>query len=139
MKNISVFVLFAILLSGCEVFVIKAPYRHSNMEVIDLSQRTPLGAVYLFKAELDSNNIFGALAILAAPSGQQYLAIERYEKKDEVSRIRRMIASRKITDITTDTLSTDTFNIKMEFDWTRKIQFTASKISDSWYITDYRY
>ncbi len=127
-----------LLLVGCELFVISAP-KYDKPEVIDISQRTPLGVVYLFKAELDSDNLYGALSVLANSKGNRYLAIERYEMKNEVSRIKRMIANRKITEVKTDTLSAHTFNISLEFDYSKRLNFTTSKISDAWFITGYAF
>ncbi len=137
MKRICALVSLMFLMTSCEVFVIKAPQRE-QAKVIDLTQRTPLGVVYLLKAELDSGNLLGAMSIIASPDGSKYLAIERYEHADRLSRLKRMIAQRQITDIRTDTLSTDTFNINLEFDWTKKMSFTASRIDNSWYVVGYK-
>jgi len=135
-KLIIYIAIFQLLLSGCELFVISA-LQYDKPAAIDISQRTPLGVVYLFKTELDSNNIYGALSVLANPHDNKYLAIERYEMKNDVSRIKRIIANRKITEITTDTLSENSYKFSLEFDWSQKLKFTASKISDTWYITNY--
>ncbi len=138
MKHIVLSVFLLAILTSCEVFTIKAPPA-KQFEAVDMTQRTPLGVVYLFKAELDSNNLNGALSVLASPEGEKYLAIDRYEKKYEVARIKRMISRRKITGLRADTVSADTFNFQLEFDWTRQIEFTASLISEKWYITNYKY
>lgn len=137
MRHIYIFISIALFMTSCEVFVIKAPHREAKTAV-DMTQRTPLGAVYLLKAELDSNNVLGAMSIIASPQGNKYLAIERYERINDLSRLKRMIAQKRITEIRTDTLSADTFDINLEFDWSKKMKFTASKIDNSWYVVDYK-
>lgn len=130
--------IFCILMlaSSCELFVIKAPYRQRAQQV-EISQRSPLGVVYLFKTELDSNNIFAALSLLATDQGQRYFAYERFEKKYEISRVKRFLQDKQITDVRTDTLSDAKYNFNIELNWTKQMQFSAVKIKDSWYISSY--
>ncbi len=128
-------IMFAVLVSGCEVFVIGG--RHKQKEVVDFDQKTPLGAVYLFKTELDSNNIPAATQILANPKGVKYLAIEQYEMYDEIARINRLIAMKPITSYKLDTLGENSYKIDVEFDYLQNIGFRTRKIDDYWYITDY--
>ncbi len=131
-----IFVIFTVLLiSGCEVFVIGA--KEQKREVIDYNQKTPLGAVYLFKTELDSNNIPAATQILANPKGEKYLAIEQYEMYDEIARINRLIALKPITSYKLDTLPDNQMRINIELDYLKYMGFTTRKIDDYWYIVGY--
>lgn len=111
--------------------------KHKKAEVVDHNQETPLGAVYLFKTELDSNNIPAATQILANPQGVKYLAIEQYEMYDEISRINRLIALKPITSYKLDTLAENSYRIEVEFDYLQNMGFQTRKIDDYWYIVSY--
>lgn len=128
-------ILAVIFLSGCEVFTIGT--KHKKKEVVDYNQETPLGAVYLFKTELDSNNIPAATQILANPQGVKYLAIEQYEMYDEIARINRLIALKPITSYKLDTLEDNSYKIDVEFDYLQNMGFRTRKIDDYWYIVAY--
>ncbi len=128
-------IIFLIAFSGCEVFVIGT--KHKQKELVDYNQKTPIGAVYLFKTELDSNNIPAATHILANPKGERYLAIEQYEMYDEIARINRLISLKPITAFTMDTLPDNSFRIDVEFDYLKSMGFTTQKIDDYWYIVAY--
>jgi hypothetical protein len=123
----------ALLLGGCELFVIGT----KKEPVVEVNQNSALGAIYLFKAELDSNNIRAATEVFANPNGKPILAIEKYEMFDELDRIRRLIGSKPITLVETDSLSLSTLRVNMEFDYLRTVKFTTAKISDNWYIISY--
>jgi len=62
-KKLYIYFTLLLALSSCEIFVIKAPPKEQKQKV-ELSQRAPLSVVYLFKAELDSNNVFGAMNLI---------------------------------------------------------------------------
>ncbi len=123
-------------LAGCEIFRIgnKAPER----EVIDATQLSPFGTVYLFKTELDNYNIPAATRLLADASGRHYLAIEKYDMYYEIARMKRIISSKPITYVTYDTISDDTEKINMEIDYIRTIIFKTEKLNNYWYITEYK-
>jgi len=120
------------VLSGCELWVIGGGPRQ---ELIEINQQSSIGVVYLFKAELDSNNVKGATEVLAQPSGNFYLAIEKYELFDEMKRMARVIGHKEITDFKTDTLSETNHKIIVNFDYITEVSFNASKIRENWYIT----
>ena len=126
------FFLFVILLAGCDLFTVGS----RKPQMLEISQRSSMGAVYLFKAELDSNNASAATEILARSNGNPLLAIEKYELFDEMSRIGRLIAKKPITLTRTDTLSTTMQRDKIEFDYLKNITFTTQKIADAWFIVD---
>lgn len=131
MKHTLVIVSF-IALAGCEVFTVGS----KRPAVQEINQRSAVGAVYLFKSELDSNNAPAATEVLARPNGRQLLAIEKYELYDEMNRLGRLIAKKPITLTRTDTISTTLQNVKLEFDYQKKMTFTTQKIADSWFIVD---
>jgi hypothetical protein len=124
--------LILILCSGCELVRIGQPRR----EYIVPSQETAVGAVYLFKAELDSNNATAAVQMMARPNGSRLLAAERYELRDEMERLGRIIGNKSITGIRSDTLDIYSQRVKLEFDYIKKLIFTTRKIDREWYIVD---
>ncbi|MFH1052376.1 MAG: hypothetical protein V1779_15755 [bacterium] len=134
MKKGLIFILLMVL-SGCELWVIGGGPRE---KVIEINQQSSIGVVYLFKAELDSNNVKGATEVLAMPSGGFFLAIEKYELFEEMERLARIIGQKTITDFKTDTLSETNHKIIVNFDYITEVSFTTSKISDNWYITTYQ-
>jgi hypothetical protein len=74
-RKINIFYLIisvlTISLSGCELITIGS----SKPKPIEISQKTPIGAVLLFKTKLDSNKIPDAVNLLIRPNGEKYLAI----------------------------------------------------------------
>lgn len=131
MKHTLVIVSF-LAFAGCEVFTVGS----KRPPVQEINQRSAVGAVYLFKSELDSNNAQAATEVLARPNGNQLLAIEKYELYDEMNRLGRLIAKKPITLTRTDTISTTMQHVKLEFDYQKKMTFTTQKIADSWFIVD---
>lgn len=134
------YIYFTVLLAlaSCEIFVIKAPPKEQKQR-IELSQRAPLSVVYLFKAELDSNNIFGAMNLIASPDKTKYLAEQRYERISDLSRLRRILNSKQITDYKLDSITNDIAIVHLELNWLEKINFVAAKIDSNWYVTDFKY
>ena len=136
MEKIVIIILFSIYVSGCELIVIGTKADINMPELVSFDQNSALGAIYLFKAELDSNNVPAATQLIAKPEGTAYLALERYEKYFDIYRIKRMISSREITHINSDTLTGGRMKYNLEFDYLRKMYFTALKIENNWYITE---
>ncbi|MBM2814823.1 MAG: hypothetical protein HW421_1585 [Ignavibacteria bacterium] len=133
-KNIAI--LFTIIaISGCELIVIGSV---KQKKAYGLNPDTPIGAVLLFKTEIDSNNIPAAAKLLASQDGKVYLAFEKYELYDELTRFGRIIRNRGITAVREDSLAPESYRVNLELDYNHSISFTASKISDNWYITNYR-
>jgi hypothetical protein len=125
------FLLF--ICTSCEIITIGT----KREPIIDINQNSPIGAIYLFKTELDSNNIHAATQILASPTGGLYLALERYEMYEEIARLRRLIGKRAITLIKLDTLTPTNYRINIELDYIRNFTFTTARINDYWYIINY--
>jgi hypothetical protein len=136
MKRLAFIILFSIVFTSCELIVIGTKADTNLTEIIEYNQKSALGTIYLFKAELDSNNVPAASQMLKKPDGDTYLAIERYERFYDIHRYRRMISSREITDISSVVLSPDRMRYNLEFDFRRKLYFTALKIENIWFITE---
>jgi hypothetical protein len=134
MKKTLSIIICTILLSSCEMIVIT---NKKNVISRDISQNSPLGAIYLFKTELDSNNISAATQTLATPEGGRYLAIDRYDMYDEIARIKRIIDKMPVTAERSDSLSVNSYRFQVEFDYLRKFSFTTAKIDSYWYIIRY--
>jgi hypothetical protein len=134
MKKILLFG-FLIFLVSCEIFTIGSSTK--KVKIVEINQKSPMGAVYLFKTELDSSNIPAATQILASPEGKPYLAIEKFELYDDVARIGRMIKGKPITSMKADSLSPAGYKVSVEFDYIKKMYFTTKKIDELWFITNY--
>lgn len=120
-------------LSSCELIVIGSP----SKPVVNIDQNTPIGAVLLFKTELDSSNVPAATQILAKKTGVKYLAFEKYELYYEIARIGRIISQKSITKISKDSLSQSNYRVNMELEYLRDVRFDTRMINDQWYITEY--
>lgn len=124
--------LASFILGGCELIVIGV----KKPKPIEISQYSPLGAALLFKNELDSNNIFGAVRLIAAPGGTKYLAAEKFDMYDDIERIGRIISDKPVTNINADSnVALNPQVIAFELNYMKKISFTLYKINDYWYVT----
>lgn len=122
------------LLNSCEVFRIgEAPKVRVVQPKAD--QNSPFGAVYLFKNELDTNNVAAAAQILAKIEGSKYLAMEKVEMYDEVARIGRLIEKKPITNVVTSVKSSTAQNLSVEFDYIQILTFSTVKIGENWFIS----
>ncbi|GAB1430900.1 hypothetical protein MASR2M18_17340 [Ignavibacteria bacterium] len=121
-----------VLLAGCELFV----FGTKRSPIIEISQKSSLGAVLLFKAELDSNNTMAATEILAGKDGRKLLAIEKRDMVDEIARIGRLISKKPITRLFADTLTPDKHSVLLELNYLKKMTFSTLRINSAWYITD---
>ena len=104
--------------------------------VQEINQRS-VGAVYLFKSELDSNNAPpAATEVLARPNGRQLLTIEKYELYDEMNRLRRLIAKEADYPHPYRYHIDDYAAREAQFDYQKKNDLHHSKIADSRFIVD---
>lgn len=129
------FVLFVVL-NSCELFTIGSD--KPRKIIIEPSQKTAIGAIYLFKQELDSNNIPAAAKILMKNPGLYILAVNKYELYEDLEMLSRQIFKKEITHFKADTLNPKSINLKVEFDLTKYISFSTVLIQDKWYIVDYK-
>jgi len=134
MKRTTFITLFlaTVSLAGCELFVVGGSKAKPQIE---RSQQSSAGVVYLFKAELDSGNAEAATELLAHTSGRKLLAMEKYELKDEVRRLQRLMSSKEITSTKTDTLSAVAHNVSVQIDYIRTMSFGTTRLNNSWFIT----
>ena len=130
----TLFLLIIIGLSSCELIVLTSKKKNRTME---LSQRTPVTTVFLFKSELDSNNLKAASELLLQSNGSPYMAIQKYELFDDLSRLKRIIGGKPVTSYAMDSLSPVNYTVKMEIDYLKLMTFNTLKINESWYITNY--
>ena len=129
------FLFICFLCSSCELIVIGE--KQKSEPVLDYNKNTPFGIVIRFKMQLDSNNEKYASLLLASPFGKKYNAFERYELQSEVSRFKRQIINKSITNYQTDTLSDSRLNVKLELDYNHNVFFSTQKIKENWYRISY--
>jgi hypothetical protein len=122
-----------LMLCSCEVYKIGSVQTVQSLP--DIDQRSAQGVVYLFKNEIDSNNIVAAVRVFASEQDRQLLAIEKYEMKFDVERWGRSIAHKEITALRADTISSTRQSIKAEFNYSKALTFTTVRLGDKWFIT----
>lgn len=91
--------------------------------------------MYLFKNEIDSNNINAAVRVFASEQKRQLLAIEKYDMQFDIQRWGRSIARKDITALHADTLSPTNHLVKAEFNYNKALMFNTVRLGDKWFIT----
>lgn len=134
-KNIFI-LLFILLFTSCELFVIKGKKIVIEEEQVEASRNSPLGVTLLFISEAKNDNILAATDLLAKSDNTLYSAEEKYEISSKVSRIKRYIGEADITD-KTSSQTDDIYNIIIEFGYLRKVFFDVKKIDNRYYIINY--
>jgi len=134
MKTIAAFAAFCLFFCGCELIVLTSK---RQIPVIDLSQKTPVGTIYLFKSQLDSNNFKEATELMLQSNGKPYLAIQKYELFDDLKRLKRIIGQKPVTSYKSDSLAPDAAKVKLELDYLKAITFTTQRMNNLWYIINY--
>jgi hypothetical protein len=126
-------VVLALTLSSCELFVVgsSAPRR----AIIERSQRSSVGVVHLWSAELDSSSTTAATELMVHSSGRKLLAVEKYELTDELARWKRLLSGKPITSWTTDTTTASMHVIDAVYDHLRTVRFTTIAVDNVWYIS----
>ena len=122
----------SLALAGCELVVIGGKLRQP---VVEVSQRSSAGVVYLFKAELDSNNTAAATELVIHPSGRKLLAVEKYDMRDDLARWQRLLLNKPITSVIIDTIDASSHDVEATFDRIRRVAFATKRVQDAWYIT----
>jgi len=107
-----------------------------NNGIINPTQENAIGAVYLFKAELDSGNLIGASELLIQRNGAQMIAKERHATFPQLERIAHTIKGKDIAYFSTDTLNANAFNIRCSFSYLHTITFSLLKSDISWFISE---
>jgi hypothetical protein len=132
MKKTAFIIICSLVLASCEMISISS--RRATTRNFELSQKSPIGVLFLFKIELDSNNIPAASQFIARPEGTKLTAIEKYDMYSEIRLLQRIIRLKNVTHIKSDTLSKVMQRIELEFDYTRNVTFNTEKIKDNWFI-----
>ncbi|NBO70197.1 hypothetical protein EBV26_06905 [bacterium] len=127
-----IFICFLICCSSCELVRIGS----GSSGLVNPTQETSIGTVYLLKAELDSGNIIGASELLIHPNGKQMKAKERYEQFATLEKLGYAIQKKDIAYSQTDTLSASKHSITCSFNYLNTCTFTLLKANDSWFISD---
>jgi len=136
MKKILIFIILLNLLNSCEIIVIGKKTPIKQKVIINYNQQMSEGVIYLFQAEIDNDNSYSAVDLLANNNGTIMLAYDRYEKYYEIERFKRRNMKVPITNIRTNQVSNNKSIKIVEYDLYRNIQFNVVKIDTLWYIVD---
>ncbi|MFZ9760718.1 MAG: hypothetical protein ACO3EO_01365 [Candidatus Kapaibacteriota bacterium] len=126
------FICFLLFCASCELVRIGS----GSSGIINPTQETSIGTVYLLKAELDSGNIIGASELLIHGTGKQMKAKERYEQFPKLEKLAFDIQKKDIAYSQTDTLSASKHSIRCSFNYLNTFTFTLLKSNDTWFISD---
>lgn len=125
--------LFVIVLTGCELIVLKETTPQKL--IIPNDQNSPQGVVYVFKAEIDSANVQGAMKVMASDDERPLLAIEKLDLQDEIARLGRMMTKKALTRMQIDTVSPVRQRLRAEFGYLKEFTFVTVRIDSLWYIS----
>jgi hypothetical protein len=117
---------------GCEAFVIGSS---KPAVIIERSQRSAVGVVHLFKAELDTGNITAATELMRNEDGKPFLALEKYEMQEEVARWMNRLDGKTITGTSTDTVNASSMVVHATLNHIMVIDVATLRIDSVWYIT----
>lgn len=136
MKKILTLIILLNLLNSCEIIVIGQKTPIKQRVTVNYNQQTSEGVIYLFQAEINNDNSYSAVDLLANINGTIMLAYDRYEKFYEIERFKRRNINVPITNIRTNQVSNSKSIKIVEYDLYRNIQFNVVKIDTLWYIVD---
>lgn len=134
MRKIS-FIFLMLFLTSCEVFVIGS--NKKPKEVVDIDQKTSVGAAMLFTTELQLNNVPGAAQLLS-DNQKRLSASEQQEQYYNLARLTRILNNRKISRVLTDSISMDLHNVRLEYDYVKEFDFAMRKLDTLWYVMEFR-
>jgi hypothetical protein len=123
----------ALVVASCELIVLKDTTPQKR--VIPSDQNSPQGVVYVFKAEIDSANVQGAMKVMASDDERPLLAVEKLDLQDEIARLGRMMTKKALTRMQIDTLSPVRQRLKAEFGYLKEFTFVTVRIDSLWYIS----
>ncbi|MBL7990803.1 MAG: hypothetical protein JNN25_05145 [Candidatus Kapabacteria bacterium] len=123
----------ALVVASCELIVLKETTPQKL--IIPNDQNSPQGVVYVFKAEIDSANVQGAMKVMASDDERPLLAIEKLDLQDEIARLGRMMTKKALTRMQIDTLSPVRQRLKAEFGYLKEFTFVTVRIDSLWYIS----
>ena len=128
-------IFFVLSLTGCELFVIGKST--PKKEVIDITQQSSTGGALLFATELKRGNLRGAAQLLA-DNNTRISADKQSEIYYDLARYTRILNSREVSRIITDTLAKDLHNIRIEYDYLREFSFAMRELDSLWYVIEYK-
>ncbi|NQW30702.1 MAG: hypothetical protein HQ472_09345 [Ignavibacteria bacterium] len=131
-SNTVLILLIAISTSSCALFKIGST--SSGPEIVELSQRSSVSVIRLWKAELDSNNLRAAAELMVHSSGRQLLAVEKYELADDLQRWEKAVDF-PITGAQVDTTSDSEHSVTIVLDYYRKLYFNTKRQNNLWFIS----
>ncbi len=132
-----IFILLTILLNACEI--IQIGEKPQEVKTIIIARENPVGAVLLFKAELDSNNIPAATEYLATPTGHRILAIDKLNIYDELPMLRNKLKGLDISNIYQQNLDDNLIRVNIEFSYIRNLICDTKKIDSLYFIINYKF
>ncbi len=132
-----IFILLTILLNACEI--IQIGEKPQEVKTIIIARENPVGAVLLFKAELDSNNIPAATEYLATPTGHRILAIDKLNIYDELPMLRNKLKGLDISNIYQQSLDDNLIRVNIEFSYIRNLICDTKKIDSLYFIINYKF
>jgi hypothetical protein len=135
-RSVLLLVILSLTLTGCELFVVGKS--SASPQAIERSQRTALGVVHLWKAELDSNNLVAVTELMRHPTGRPYLAVERYELADDIRHWFNVIGSKPITSAEIDTVSADNHVVRAKIDYIKDVSFSTVRTEGTWFVSKVR-
>lgn len=133
----SIFILLTILLNACEI--IQIGEKPQEVKTIIVARENPVGAVLLFKAELDSNNIPAATEYLATPTGHRILAIDKLNIYDELPMLKNKLKGLEISNIYQQNIEDNLVRINIEFSYIRNLICDTKKIDSLFFIINYKF
>ncbi len=130
-----------VLLALCAVLSCALMSCGSSAGSENASQRDARATIIRFKADLDSNLVDDAMELMAHPDGRSYLAVERYELRDEISRLQRVLAHAQLTkldrvdgsDLSSSTDAHCTYIV--EFDYQYRYRVECVRVGQRWFVS----
>lgn len=133
------YIIFILILSACELIVIGEKPKAVEPQVIIIDRTNPIGAVLLFKSELDSNNIPAATEFLATPTGHKILAVNKIDFYYELPMLKNKLKNLEISNIYEDNLDDNLTRVNIEFGYIRNLICDTKKIDSLYYIINYKF
>lgn len=126
------YIITLLFTASCELVKIGS----GNSGSINPTQENAIGAVHLFKAELDSGNMIGASELFIHNSGKPMSAKERYAIFPQLDRISHTIKGKDIAYFTIDTLNPQSYSIRCSFSYLNTLTFSLLKTDKAWFISE---
>jgi len=126
------FIISLFFMASCELVKIGS----GSSGIINPTQENAIGAIHLFKAELDSGNLIGASELLIQKNGMHLSAKERYSAFPQLERVAYAINNKDIVYFTIDTVHSQAYSIHCSFNYLNTLTFSLLKSDNSWYISE---